>query len=255
MEGVGGRCLFVDTEQSRNHVNRVQNRVYRLSGWNPAEVNERLVMISVRELDSGDRMKVVLDAIENINPDLIIIDGIRDLVKDFNDLKESAEIVGQLMTISTLHNCGIVTVLHQNKADNNARGHLGSELSNKSETVLQVVNDNGIATASPVYSRNRDIEPFSFRVDEGGLPVICMAPKIEKKVSDLAQLMHKAMFGSAWIDKKTLVRKLVTLITKSERTAERKIKDALEANILKYNDAGSLILNTSTIEEDNELPF
>ena len=256
ISGVGGTCLFIDTEQSRSHVNTVQKRIYKLCNWDTEEINNRLIMLSLRELSYDDRLQMLLDATDTIKPDLIIIDGIRDLVKDFNDLKESAEIVGHLMAISSQNQCAIITVLHQNKSDSNARGHLGSELSNKSETVLQVVNDSGMATVSPIYSRNQEIEPFSFRVDTNSLPTICRLPKIEKKVSELGQLMHKAMFGSAWIDKKTLVRKLVTLITKSERTAERKIKDALEANILKYNDAGSLILNTSTIEEkDNELPF
>mgnify|MGYP007001916110 CR=1 FL=1 len=32
----------------------------------------------------------------------------------------------------------IFTVLHENKIDNNVRGHIGTELQNKSETVISV---------------------------------------------------------------------------------------------------------------------
>ena len=40
----------------------------------------------------------------------------------------------------------IHTILHQNKGDENARGHIGTELNNKAETVLLVEKDksNGI---------------------------------------------------------------------------------------------------------------
>ena len=78
MNGVGGHCLFVDTEQSRSHVNKVQDRIYRLSDWETTNVNDNLFMLAVRELDSGNRMKVMLEAIDKLKPNLIIIDGIRD---------------------------------------------------------------------------------------------------------------------------------------------------------------------------------
>ena len=35
----------------------------------------------------------------------------------------------------------IHTILHQNKGDENARGHIGTELNNKAETVLLVEKD------------------------------------------------------------------------------------------------------------------
>lgn len=256
MNGVGGHCLFVDTEQSRSHVNKVQDRIYRLSDWETTKVNDKLFMLAVRELDSGNRMKVMLEAIDKLKPNLIIIDGIRDLVKDFNDLKESAEIVGQLMSISTVYKCGIITVLHQNKADSNARGHLGSELSNKSETVLSVVNEKGIATVSPVYSRNREIEPFSFYVcKETSLPVICGAPKIEQKKDEVADLMAKAMLGRAWIDKKELEVKIMKIINKSAKTAQRRIDNAIEMGVIKYNSIGSIVLTSQIEQNETGLPF
>lgn len=242
ISGSGGKCLVVDTEQSKSHVNIVQKRIYRLCGWDLSTPNESLIMLSLRELDARDRLKFTLEAIAEIQPDLVIIDGIRDLVRDFNDLAESAEIVGTLMAISTNQNCGIITILHQNKNDNNARGHLGSELCNKSETVLQVVNTNGIATVEPVYSRNREISSFSFRIDDTGLPVGCELPKVEAKSEELKELMRRAMFGTSWISRKDLTAKVATLIGRTERTAERKVKDAIDREILTVNSVGSLVL-------------
>ena len=253
ISGSGGTCLIIDSEQSKAHCNVVQRRIYRLCGWNLHHINNSLTMLSLRELNAEDRLKITLEAISVLHPDLVIIDGIRDLISDFNDLRTSAEIVGKLLTISTLENCGIISVLHQNKSDNNARGHLGSELCNKSETVIQVINESGIATVNPVYSRNVEIEKFSFRIDSDGLPVGCDLPRIEKRKEELSELMRKAMSGSSWLNRKELVEKIARIEGKSERTANRKVKEALEKGLLEVNHSGYIILHNNTENEENNL--
>ena len=133
-----GKVLHIDTEQSQSHVQNVQQRIYKLSGWDLFRSDDRLVTLALRPLSFEERMNVVSEAISEIKPDLVVIDGIRDLVEDFNDIKSSARTVSILMKLSEVYNCGIIVVLHQNKADNNARGHLGTELTNKVETMLQL---------------------------------------------------------------------------------------------------------------------
>ena len=67
----------------------------------------------------------------------------------------------------------IHTILHQNKGDENARGHIGTELSNKAETVLQVEKDSknpDISTVKTAHIRAVDFEPFAFRINEEALP-------------------------------------------------------------------------------------
>lgn len=255
---ISGDCkklLFVDTEQSKSHVNNVQKRIYKLCGWDLSKSNDKLVMLSLREFSPEERLNKTLEAIKIWKPDLLIIDGIRDLVNDFNDLKESAEITGRLMAVTTEYSSGIITVLHQNKADNNARGHLGSELCNKSETVLQVVNDNGIATVSPVYSRNQEISLFSFRVDASGLPVECNVPKIEKQTLEIKELICKAMSTDKWLTKADLEARVKRVIGKSLKTAQRRVQAALDQGIIKYNEVGNIILVTNENIDYGEVPF
>jgi hypothetical protein len=72
-------------------------------------------------------------------------------------------------------NISIVTVLHQNKSDTNARGHIGTELMNKSETVISVTKseqDKEISIVEPVACRNIDFEPFGFEINEDGIPIL-----------------------------------------------------------------------------------
>ncbi len=248
------RILVIDTEQSKAHAHKVLKRIYRMCGWNPEKDDDRVAMIALREYSIHERLQAVLTAISTYFPDVVIIDGIRDLVKDFNSIEESSELIGLLMMLSTNYNCGIICILHQNKADSNARGHLGSELCHKSEVVMQVVNDKGIATVSPVHCRNREFEEFSFRINHEALPELCEPPKVCAKTDKLKELLTKAMFGSSWIQRPDLVAKMVAHTGKTKRTCERYVVTALESNLLRLNEKGYLVLDAEG-EKIARLPF
>ena len=46
------------------------------------------------------------------------------------------------MRWSSYYELHIHTVLHLNKGDDNTRGHIGTELNNKAETILQISKNN-----------------------------------------------------------------------------------------------------------------
>ena len=246
------RIMYIDTEQSKSHAQIVQHRIYKLCGYDIMNPTPRLVYLTLREYSAKKRLERTIAAIEDWKPDLVVIDGIRDLVLDFNNLEESGQVVGELMRLSSTCNCGILVVLHQNKNDANARGHLGSEICNKSETVVQVVNDKGIATVSPVFSRNREIEDFSFRINEAGLPELCGASRTEQKTEELEDMMRKAMFGSVWMSRKDLTAKVEIVSGKATRTSERKVKEALDAGVIKFNQAGQITLAKEKNDDDHD---
>ena len=67
----------------------------------------------------------------------------------------------------------IHTILHQNKNDEHARGHIGTELNNKAETIMQVEvdkDDKTISCVEVIHIRDREFEPFAFRINECALP-------------------------------------------------------------------------------------
>ena len=102
-----------------------------------------------------------------------MIDGIRDMVYDINSPGESTRIISKLMQWTDDRQIHIHTILHQNKGDENARGHIGTELNNKAETVLLVEKDKGDADTSRVsamHIRAMDFEPFAFRINDRALP-------------------------------------------------------------------------------------
>ena len=110
---------------------------------------------------------------------LVIIDGIRDLMHDINSSTEATKLVGDLMQWTGEQNIHIQTVLHLNEGDDNARGHIGTELNNKAESVLLIAMDNADtdrSIVSPTIIRSKAFQPFAFRLSEN--EGICL-PKLD----------------------------------------------------------------------------
>lgn len=179
------RVVFCDTEQSKYHVLKVAKRVQRLTG--KTGLIENFDVFSLRTYSTLDRKKIIEHIISN-TPDLglLVIDGIRDLVSSINSEEEATEFSDLLLKWTGTHQIHIVVVLHQNKGDRNARGHLGSELVNKAETSITVeleANNKEVSKVEAEYSRNKSLEPFAFMINDSGLPEIVegWVPKTEQK--------------------------------------------------------------------------
>ncbi len=137
------RILYVDTEQSRFHCRSVLERILRLAGLPTTTDPENLDFFCLREYSPSVRVEVIDYALrQNKGYGLVIIDGIRDLMLDINSTGESVEVINRMMEWSSRYDLHIHCVLHLNKGDNNVRGHIGTEMSNKAETVLVISKSN-----------------------------------------------------------------------------------------------------------------
>ena len=130
----------------------------------------------MRQLTPVMRLEVIEQAIINTpNVGLVVIDGVRDLMYDINCAKESTDLIGKLMEWTDKFQIHIHTVLHLNKSDDNARGHVGTELNNKAETILQISRsktDESVSEVSAAMIRAAEFDPFAFRINDYGLPEI-----------------------------------------------------------------------------------
>ena len=165
------KVLYIDTEQSPYHCLKVMKRILRMAGLPDDRDSGYLEFLALRKYTPEQRISIVEQAIYH-SPDigLVIIDGIRDMVYDINSPGESDR---------QIH---IHTILHQNKGDENARGHIGTELNNKAETVLLVEKDKGnsdISHVSAMHIRAMDFEPFAFRINDRALPELAEGYKPE----------------------------------------------------------------------------
>lgn len=142
---------------------------------------------------------------------LVIIDGIRDLMFDINNQGESVILINKLMQWSSQYNLHIHCVLHLNKDNDNIRGHIGTELTNKAETVLVISKNRMDANINEVKAlniRDKEFQPFAFTINKDGFSEDTEAVMEEQEhikprrspVSDLTYEEHiqalKFAFGS-----------------------------------------------------------
>lgn len=196
------KILYVDTEQGKNHCQIVLNRILKLAGLPKDCDADNLTMLALRKYSPEVRLAITEEAIGMI-PDLglVIIDGIRDFIHDINSPGESTDVISKFMQWTDDRQIHIHTVLHQNKNDEHARGHVGTELNNKAETVLQITKstqDGNISEVKAAHIRDRDFEPFAFRINDSALPEVVdgyvfQQPKQEKSfpLTELTEQQHR----------------------------------------------------------------
>ena len=226
--------LWVDTEQGERHVRRVIDRISEMTGAKMGGLvsEPRLMTLSLRELSPMDRYKVMMEAVKRYPFDLIVIDGIADLQNNTNDLEESDALVGMLMALSTKTNTHILCVLHTNPGSDKARGHLGSSLQRKAETVIFVHRNGECSVVEPQFCRNEPFERFAFAVNEEGIPEICDIPQsgeldINSRIVDILATEYGGV-----IERVTLWKKLVEELGLNGPTAKMRVKRLIDKGLL-----------------------
>ena len=186
------KVLWFDTEQSKQStLDIIQNRIvemyHRKVDPDTPFPNECLRTFNVRFDNCEMRRQGFLELVPFIKPDLVILDGIRDLVTDINDGAEAQRIIEEMLALAQANNCCIIAVLHQNKSgeSRDPRGWLGTELLNKAFDVfatekMKIQDGQGtrfVFKLEQLYTRKYDIEQqLYFQVDEDGLPFETEAP-------------------------------------------------------------------------------
>jgi hypothetical protein len=199
------KAIYFDTEQSKYHVQLALKRICKLIG---IEAPTNLEVYGLRSRTPAERLELIEYAIYNTeNLGFVVIDGIKDLVTSINDEGEATMIASKLLKWTEEKGIHIVTVLHQNKSDNNARGHIGTELINKAETVLTVSKneqDKDISIVEAAFCRDREPEPFAFEIIDG-LPSIVenfairtAATKNKVDVTHLSEIEHYELLQSVY---------------------------------------------------------
>ena len=131
-----GKVLYIDTEQSNYYVWLIANRMLNYMGY-----NDNFSVFALRKYNPYERVAFIEKILYEFPADFIIIDGIRDLVTDINDQNQATMIVTKIMKWTQELNIHILNIIHENKGDMNSRGHLGTEVQNKCETVITVNED------------------------------------------------------------------------------------------------------------------
>ena len=177
------QVLWIDTEQSDQSTQDIlKHRLVPMVCGEGETFPESLYDIfNVRTESWTERLPLLMAAIDMCHPDLVILDGVRDLVDDINNGQLAHEVTEQLMKIAQQAKCCIVCVIHQNKAaeDRTLRGSIGTELTNKAFEVYECekLMPSRTFVMTQKHTRKYDItDALYFTVDDRGLPLQVGAP-------------------------------------------------------------------------------
>jgi hypothetical protein len=180
-----------------------------------------------------------------LHPDAVFIDGIRDIIGDFNDNEESSNLVTDLMALAEQRQICIWNTLHMNPRPKNddeskMRGHLGTELGNKITDTLVCIKHKNDKTGEVYFTvkqddaRGKDMEDWEFVVTEAagalGIPqmravaseIDITDAKIQQErieADDLFKLYHWTSTGATWTELRNFAL--------SKGMKERKFSDLL----------------------------
>lgn len=218
--------LWCDTEQAIYNTAKLLRKIYVLAGLPTDRQDSRVKVVYLRPKTPKERMRTIIKEAKRLRPTLVVIDGVADICKNFNDVTESGDTINGLMRISAECNCHILCVLHENKSkdDEGMKGHLGTLLLQKASDVWQVKKDGDVFTATQTDTRNQPCDPVSFKLDESGIPV--KATAFSKSDEQLARLVNEVFADSKPRKYTQLVKDMAVCGAISERTAKRKVADA-----------------------------
>jgi len=146
--------VHIDTEHSIPINTSIHNKIHMRSD---RVLMDNLLSLNYRTLHPKEKiikLKNTLELINNLEKriHLIVIDGISDFVGSVNNEEDSNEAVAELERLARIYNCPVICVLHYNPNSKKARGHLGSQLHRKAESILHIGkgsdNSTSVLTAS-----------------------------------------------------------------------------------------------------------
>lgn len=194
--------LYIDTEMEEANTIAVKNRVMTLCGRPINEQTDDFNIIMLREVpetidakgtkiaSSTNRWRMTLKAIYEYRPTAVFIDGLLDVVKDFNDNKECQETIYKCMQVASHYGISVWCIVHQNPGGEKLVGHLGSFLERKVTDVFQTKKEKDDKTGDVTFTvsqkkaRGRDVADWQFRVvpvDSWGRPEQITSDMVQRK--------------------------------------------------------------------------
>ena len=188
------RVLYIDTEMEKDNTIALKNRVLTMAGRDINGQYDDFVIEMYRDLEEvkaldKDRKPILdkhgrptyinpaivrwrktLKAIWQYKPTVVFIDGVIDVVADFNDNIECQELIFKCMKLASHYDISLWCVLHQNPGGEKLVGHLGSFLERKVTDVIQTKKVKDDKTGDVTFevkqkkARSQDFVDWKFRV-------------------------------------------------------------------------------------------
>ena len=215
--------LYIDTEMEKLSSAKVMRRVHWLCDvdMNAPFPEDRFAVLWLKNMPSNDgvavhrkRYDMIRLAVDAIQPDVVFVDGLRDLLSSINDEESITKILNDFGSLAEERNLNIWMALHQNPSRKNdddeakMRGWAGTEFGNKvSDTLVSIKSKtaNGVTfTVKQQDARDKDMDDWKFEITEDagalGVPrIITTGTNLPSKSKEQPQADDKETIRD-WIE-------------------------------------------------------
>jgi hypothetical protein len=224
------RVILFDTEMSNEDLQLRTRAVLRSAGKDAP-----FYVFPILNVNREKRLSFIAEKINLYAPDIAIIDGVADLIADFNDVKQSTDIMEMLLRLAKDRT--LFCVIHLNKLNEELRGHLGTCLGNKATEVYSTKKSGGIFTVTCTDSRfsdTEDAEKFCFAIGrDGEITADAVTSMAEAKKRMELQNLFAGIFGDeAELSYTELLSGLKERGAKTDSAAKKKVGEALSFGVV-----------------------
>ncbi len=145
---------YFDTESAQPDFYNNRDRIKFMA--KKETLSPSIKMFASREYDPAMTKILIECYIQTSGCKVILIDGLLDIINNFNDERESRDVIQWLKLMTGKYNILIIGVIHLGKKDNHTLGHFGSMLDRYAQSTLEVSRDfeNNIYSIKPKYLRS-----------------------------------------------------------------------------------------------------
>lgn len=283
------RVLYVDTEMEELNSAKVLRRVHWLCGvdMNQPFPEDRFNVLWLKNMPrDGEerahlrRYRLIKYAVEVFNPDILFIDGIRDLLSSINDEESGTQILSELASLADERHMCVWNALHQNPKANGdgseakMRGWIGTELGNKvSDTLISLKSKtaSGVTfTVKQQDARGKDLDDWKFQItdDAGNLGVpriitrginLSSKSKEQTECDDIAEVrtwIEESVNTLEWPMTRSDVKKKVFAEIGGQKNKDKQQADLLAAINMGYLEESTIKSNGYyMLQPPEDMPF
>jgi len=257
-------AVYVDTERNLSEQFPFALQSIQLkAGYNRDDHPHNFEYISLLQIKRTERFEALNEYLKYIRestdrPLFIVLDVSTDCIEDFNRTDKSMELIDLMNIAINEYNVIFLCLVHENPGSEKARGHFGTELINKSSTVMQVgfekdANQNNTeiirvkylkcrstARHAPFYMKYSQEEKGLVLADAGEVSGVINSRKHKANNEDMLEFVQMYLEDGSTLTRVELLDKLCKDFKASQRTIETRITEMINSEMEIFNEKGEI---------------
>ena len=236
--------LYIDTERNlKDQFPYALQSIIKKAGYEIDNPPANFDWLSLINIPRDQRFVVLNEYLIQLrekckNHLVIVLDVVTDCLSSFNNLEESLALIDMMNVLVNEHNATFVCVIHENPGGEKARGHLGSEIANKSTTQIQVslnnIKEQDDFVKIKFLKTRRSKKPVEFfakycdhtkgliLIDEDDQKQLSQTRKSKASVEEIKEYLPSVLI--AQIERQVLIDKLMNHFNCSKNTILVRLK-------------------------------